>query len=147
MKKNKNITQLTAKQFAGVNRQAVALGKSILAQEGKVLTEWLALGRLVLITGVRQVDIIKMLNKKGVKMDKSDLNKAVACAKWNPKNKNFASLNAMYEKAPRKQKSGKRARRLVVSAQVKNKRVTIGDFIKAHKKANGNLAKIVELLA
>lgn len=146
MKKNKNITQLTAKQFAGVNRQAVALGKSIVAQEGRVLTEWLALGRLVLITGVRQADIIKMLAKSGVKMDKSDLNKAVACAKWKT-NKKFASLNAMYAEAPRKQKSGKRARRLVVSAQVKSKRVTIGDLIKAHKRANGNLAKIVELLA
>jgi len=145
MKKKNNESKVTAKQFADANRQAVALGKSIVAQQGKVLTEWLALGRLVVISGIRQADIIKTLAKSGVKMDKSDLNKAVSCAKWNT-SKKFTSLNAMYASAPRKQKSGKRAR-VVVSAKVKSKRVSIGDFIKAHKKANGNLNKIIELLA
>lgn len=111
MKKKNNITQLTAKQFSGMSRQAVALGKSIVAQEGKVLTEWLALGRLVLVSGFRQADVIRMLAKNGVKLDKSDLNKAVTCAKWKTKKKKFTSLNAMYEKAPRKQKSGKRAKK------------------------------------
>ena len=145
MKKKNNESKVTAKQFASANRKAVKLGKSIVAQQGKVLTEWLSLGRLVVISGMRQADLIKTLAKNGVKMDKGDLNKAVSCAKWNTKTK-FTSLNAMYAKAPRKQKSGKR-KRVVVSAAVKSKRVSIGDFMKAHKKANGNLNKIIELLA
>lgn len=107
MKKKNNESKVTAKQFADANRQAVTLGKSIVAQQGKVLTEWLALGRLVVIAGIKQADIIKTLAKSGVKMDKADLSKAVVCAKWNT-SKKFTSLNAMYASAPRKQKSGKR---------------------------------------
>lgn len=145
MKKKNNESKVTAKQFADANRKAVTLGKSIVAQQGKVLAQWLSLGRTVTIAGIKQADLIKTLKKQGVKMDKSDLSKAVICAKWNTKEK-FSSLNEMYAKAPRKQKSGKRAR-VVVSAKVKSKRVTIGDVMKAHKKANGNLNKIIELLA
>lgn len=140
----KHLAGLTTKQVAGVNRQALALGKFIVRAEGDVLVKWLELGRLVLISGVRQADIIKSLAKAGVKMDKGDLNKAVTCAKWKT-NRKFTSLAAMYASAPRKQVHA--TRKFVVTADIKRKRVTIGDVVKAHKQAHGNLRKIVELLA
>jgi carbamoylphosphate synthase small subunit len=122
----------------------LALGKFIAKANGEVLSKWLELGRLVVISGIRQADVVKSLAKAGVVLDKADLSKAVTCAKWQT-NRKFATLNLMYEAAPRKQVHAKR--KFVVTADIKRKRVTIGDVVKAHKKANGNIRKIVELLA